>query len=182
MTEAHNAEGPSPEPGAGGAPSAEDPRDAEIARLRRALEEEHDRLLRAVAETDNVRRRGQRDREEYTRYATESLLRDLIPVLDNLDRALEAARTSGDAPSVVEGVSLIQGGLLKVLERAGLERYSALGERFDPNRHEATGRVISATEPPETVVAETAPGYRLTGRVLRAALVVVAMPPEGDAP
>ncbi|OGL09088.1 MAG: nucleotide exchange factor GrpE [Candidatus Rokubacteria bacterium RIFCSPLOWO2_12_FULL_71_22] len=181
-------------------PSAEDapasgPR-SEIEELRRQLDEKQDRLLRALAETENVRRRAQRDREDYVRYANETMVRDLIPVLDNLDRALEAVRAasrstteaSGDVPgtggvgSLLEGVELIQRELLKVLERAGVTRYSAVGQPFDPTRHEAIARVVSLDAPPDTVVAEQLPGYLLNGRVVRAALVAVSgAPDEGDA-
>ena len=84
-----------------------------------------------------MRGRAQRDREEYVKYAAESLLKDLVPVLDNLDRALAAARAGDAAAGVVEGVELIHRELLRVLERAGVTRYSAVGQRFDPTRHEA---------------------------------------------
>jgi molecular chaperone GrpE len=154
---------------------------AEVDELRRELDDKQDRLLRALAEADNVRRRAQRDREEYTRYATESLLRDLVPILDNFDRALQAARAAGDAPNVVSGVELIQREFLRVLERAGVTRYTAVGQPFDPTRHEAVSRVIRGDTPPNTVVSETAPGYMLNGRVLRAALVAVAAAPDEDA-
>ena len=158
------------------------PADAgEVEELRRQLAEKQDRLLRAVAEVDNVKRRTQREREEYVRYANEGLVRDLLPILDNLDRALEAARASQEAAKVVEGVALIQRELLKVLERVGVTRYSAVGERFDPNRHDAAGRVVSANQPPDTVVAELTAGYTLNGRVLRPAQVVVAAAPDEDA-
>lgn len=153
----------------------------ETGELRRQLQEKQDQFLRALAETDNVRRRAQRDREDYVRYANESLLRDLLPVLDNFDRALAAARAAGEASGVVDGVELIQRELLKVLERAGVSRYSAVGQPFDPNRHEAIARVVSAEAPADSVVSETAPGYLLNGRVLRAAMVVVAAPPDEDA-
>ena len=152
-----------------------------VEELRREVEEKQDRLLRALAETENVRRRAQRERDDYVRYANESLLRDLIPVLDNLDRALEAARSGGDATGVVAGVELIQRELLKVLERAGVTRYSALGQPFDPTRHEAIARVVSLDAKPGTVLGETLPGYMLHNRVLRAALVSVAAAPDEDA-
>lgn len=157
------------------------PEAGEVEELRRQLEEKQDRLLRALAEMDNMRRRLAREREEYVRYATETLLRDLIPVLDNLDRALEAARSAGDAAKVVEGVDLIRRELLRVLERAGLTRYSAVGQPFDPVRHEATARVISPDREPHTVVAEVVPGYLLHDRVLRPAQVAVAVAPDEDA-
>ena len=154
---------------------------AEVEDLKRQVAEKQDRLLRALAEVDNVKRRTQREREDYVRYANEGLVRDLLPILDNFDRALEAARATQEAAKVVDGVALIQRELLKVLERVGVTRYSAVGERFDPNRHEATGRVVSVNQPPDTVVAELTAGYVLNGRVLRPAQVVVAAAPDEDA-
>lgn len=179
MDDARTDESRSPSDG----PTTDSPADpvAEVAELRRQLEDKQDRLLRALAETENVKRRAQRERDEYARYANESLIREIIPVLDNLDRALEAARVVRNAPSVVEGVELIQRELLKVLERAGVTRYSALGQPFDPTRHEAIARMVRADVAPGTVVGEQLPGYLLHGRVLRAALVAVAAAPDEDA-
>ena len=154
---------------------------SELEELRRQLADKNDRLLRALAEADNIRRRAQRDREEAVRYAAEGLLRDLIPVLDNLDRALEAARAAGETSRIVEGVELIQREFLRVLERNGVTRYSALGQRFDPNQHEAIARVVSVDKEPDTVVGETVPGYSLRGRVIRPAQVAVAAAPDEDA-
>jgi len=168
-------------PGAATDPDAAPSPQDEIESLRREAQDKQDRLLRALAETDNVRRRAQRDREDYVKYATESLLRDLVPVLDNLERALTAARTAGGGGNVVEGVELIQREMLRVLERSGLARYSAVGQPFDPARHEAIARVVSGEAAPDTVVHETAPGYLLHGRVLRPALVAVAAAPDEDA-
>lgn len=162
------------------APPASPP-DAALEDLRRQLDDKQDQLLRALAETDNVRRRAQRDREEYVKYAVEGLARDLLPVVDNLDRAIAAAGAAGDATRVVEGVELIRRELLRVLERHGVTRYSALGQRFDPTRHEAVARVVSEDQDPDTIVAEVAPGYVLNGRVLRPAMVGVAAAPDEDA-
>jgi molecular chaperone GrpE len=148
--------------------------EAEVAELQ-------DRLLRALAETENVRRRAERTADERVKYANEGLVRDVIPVLDNFDRALAAARAAGGSASVVEGVELIQRELLRALERHGVTRYSAVGQPFDPSRHEAIASVVSAEAPAGTVVTETAPGYLLNGRVLRAALVAVAAAPDEDA-
>src|SRR5713226_7737314 len=160
----------------------------EIQRLREALEvktreveAQQDRYLRAVAEFDNVRKRAAREREEYTRYANESLLRDLLPVLDNLDRALQAAR-SEPAAAVTTGVELIQRELLRVIEKFGLSPFTSVGQLFDPERHEAVARVQRPELPDMTVAAETARGYLLHGRVLRPALVTVAVAPEEREP
>jgi len=156
------------------------PPPSEVEALKQQLDEKQDRLLRALAETDNLRRRAQRDREDYLKYANEPLLRDLIPLLDNLDRAIEAARGRGDAAAVVEGVELVQREFRRVLERHGVTRYTALGEPFDPTRHEAVARVITADTAPNTIVSEQLPGYLLHGRVLRPALVAVAAAPDED--
>src|SRR2546429_7912838 len=166
-----------------GTPSAEaaQARGPEVEELRRQRDETHDRLLRALADAENARRRAQREREEFVKYANESLLRDLIPALDNLDRALDAARAAGTAANLVEGVELTQRELLKVLERAGVTRYSAVGQSFDPTRHEAIARVVSTEAAPNTVVSERLPGYLLHDRVLRPALVAAAVAPHEDA-
>ena len=160
----------------------------EIQRLREALETkareveaQQDRYLRAVAEFDNVRKRAAREREEYTRYANESLLRDVLPVLDNLDRALQAAR-SEPTTSLTTGVELIQRELLRVLEKYGVAPFDSVGQPFDPERHEAIARVQSADLPDMSVAAETARGYLLHGRVLRPAMVTVAVTPDDSDP
>ncbi|MBM4439101.1 MAG: nucleotide exchange factor GrpE [Candidatus Rokubacteria bacterium] len=153
----------------------------DVEQLRKELAEKNDRLLRALAEAENVRRRAQRDRDEGVKYAAESLLRDLLPVLDNLDRALDAARTAGESATIVDGVELIRREFLKALERHGVTRYSALGQRFDPNQHEAIARIVSTESAPDTVVGETVPGYSLRGRVIRPAQVAVAAAPDEDA-
>jgi molecular chaperone GrpE len=156
----------------------------EIQRLRDALEAktreveaQQDRYLRAVAEFDNVRKRAAREREEYTRYANESVLRELLPVLDNLDRALQAARAEPPT-ALATGVELIQRELLRVLEKFGLTAFTSVGQPFDPERHEAVARVPSADLPDMTVAGETARGYLLHGRVLRPAMVTVAVGPD----
>jgi molecular chaperone GrpE len=164
----------------------------EIERLRQALDEktrevesQQDRYLRAVAEFDNARKRAARDREDYVRFANESLVRELLPVLDNFDRALDAARGDAGAAAWTAGIELIHRELLRALEKFGVTPFSAIGERFDPARHEAVARVPAGADQPEmTVVAETLRGYQMHGRVLRPALVTVAMaagaPADGD--
>jgi molecular chaperone GrpE len=160
----------------------------EIQRLRDALqaksqeaEEHRERYLRAAAEFDNARKRAAREREDYTRYANESLLRELLPVLDNFSRALQAARSEPGAAAVTAGVELIQRELLRVLEKFGVTPFDSVGQPFDPERHEAIARVPAVGQPEGTVVNETARGYMLNGRVLRPAMVTVATLPDATA-
>lgn len=159
----------------------------ELAQLREALdaktreaEASRDRYLRTAAEFDNLRRRAARDREEYVRSATGELIREILPVLDNFDRALQAAHADPAAATVTAGVGLIQRELLRVLEKFGVTPFTAVGTPFDPERHEAVARVSAGDQPEMTVVAEIARGYTLHGRVLRPARVTVAMTPEAS--
>lgn len=159
----------------------------EVRRLREALEAktkeaeaQQDRALRAVAELDNAKKRAVREREDYTRFANESLLREILPVLDNFDRALQAARNEPSASAVSKGVELIQRELLRVLEKFGVTAFDSVGQPFDPTRHEAIARVSAPGAPDMSVVSETARGYLLNGRVLRPAMVTVAMADSGS--
>jgi molecular chaperone GrpE len=154
----------------------------EVERLREAVEAKtreaeatRDRYVRTVAEFDNYRKRAAREREDYVRSASEALVRDLLPVLDNFERALNAARQDPAAAAVAAGVELIQRELLRVLERAGVTPFTAVGAPFDPERHEAVARVPAAGRPDMSVVDEIARGYTINGRVLRPAQVTVAM-------
>jgi molecular chaperone GrpE len=161
----------------------------ELARLRRALQEKtreaetaQDRYLRALAELDNSRKRAQREREDYIRFANESLIRELLAALDNFDRALQAARSSGESPAFVGGMELIHRELLRVLEKFGVTTFTSVGQPFNPEFHEAVARVAATEQAAMTVVEETRRGYLLNGRVLRPAMVTVAVPPEEPAP
>jgi molecular chaperone GrpE len=157
----------------------------DVTRLRTALEAKtreaeslQDRNLRLMAEFDNARKRAVRERDEHIRFANESLIRELLPVLDNFDRALLAARGDAGAGAVAAGIELIQRELLRVLEKFGATPFPSVGQPFDPERHEAVARVPTTQYPEMTVVAETARGYLLNGRVLRPAMVSVAVPPD----
>jgi len=160
---------------------------AEIRQLREALEEKtreadahQERYLRAAAEFDNARKRAARQREDDVRFANESLVRELLPVLDNFERALQAARGEPGAAAWTTGVELIHRELLRVLEKFGVTPFSGMGERFDPSRHEAVGRVPAGGQPEMTVVGETLRGYVMNGRVLRPAMVMVAVAPDSS--
>jgi molecular chaperone GrpE len=137
------------------------------------------RHLRLRADFDNFRRRAEREAAELRERAAEGLVRELLPIVDNLARALVAATDT--ASSFREGVALIQRQLAEVLEREGLEPLAVMGEPFDPNLHEAVGRQESADLPPDRVVVEVRKGYRFRGRLLRPAQVMVTVAPAASA-
>jgi molecular chaperone GrpE len=161
-----------------GSTSIEESR-AEVENKAREAAEAQDRYLRALADFDNFRRRTAREREDWRRQAQEELLREILPVLDNFDRALAAAPASPaeDAGSIRAGVELIHRDFLNALERLGVRPFSAVGEPFDPQRHEAVARVEQEDVADHTVVGETQRGYLFRDRVLRPARVVVAVEP-----
>jgi len=140
-----------------------------------------DQLLRERAELENFKRRMQRERSEALRYASEHLLRDLLPVVDNLERALEHARVDGNGRSIIEGVELVLKGLVDVLQRHGVTKLDAAGTTFDPTHHEAVAHVETAELEPNRVLEQHQPGYVLNERLLRPALVSVSKAPSGDA-
>jgi molecular chaperone GrpE len=146
------------------------------ARAREAAEAQ-DRYLRTLADFDNFRRRIGREREDWGRQAQEELLREILPVLDNFDRALATAPTPGADRAFRMGVELIHRDFLTALERLGVQPFVAVGQPFDPTRHEAVGRVERADVEDQTVVSETLRGYLLRERILRPAHVVVAVHP-----
>ena len=144
------------------------------------LREEHDRFLRAAADLENFRKRAQREKEEIQKFGIERVLKDLFPVVDNLDRAL-AATPEGDP--LAGGVKLVLKTLEDALARHGVKSFHALGEPFDPRRHEAIMTVATADAPPGTVVLEHGRGFSLHDRLVRPALVgVAAAPGEGVPP
>jgi molecular chaperone GrpE len=138
------------------------------------LKDTHDRLLRTAAEFDNFKKRTLKEKEDARRFAIESLLKDFLPVADNLERAIEHA-AEHDPKQVVEGVRLVQRILEAALAKHGVVGFSALGQAFDPNLHEALMQQESDA-PAGTVVSEMARGYRLHDRLVRPAAVVVARP------
>ncbi|HSB19984.1 MAG TPA: nucleotide exchange factor GrpE [Anaeromyxobacteraceae bacterium] len=143
------------------------------------LREEHDRFLRAAADLENFRKRAQREKEEIQKFGIERVLKDLFPVVDNLDRALAAA-PEGDP--LAGGVKLVLKTLEDALARHGVKSFHALGEPFDPRRHEAIMTVASADAAPGTVVLEHGRGFSLHDRLVRPALVGVAAAPGEDVP
>jgi molecular chaperone GrpE len=145
----------------------------------KARDEYLDLAKRTRADFENYQKRFSRDLAEERRYAQRPLAADLLPVLDNLERAVAAAEQTGQAESLVQGVKMAHAQLLDVLRRHGVTRIDALGQPFDPNRHEAVMQQPSAEHPPMTVVQVLEPGYTLHDRVLRPARVIVATAPAG---
>jgi molecular chaperone GrpE len=136
-----------------------------------------DRLMRALAETENTRRLGERRTEEAQRYAIAGLARELLQVVDNLRRAIDAGTNRADAGQqdpLIEGVTATDRILMEILKRFGVEEIKALNEPFDPERHEAVMEIDAVGQPPRNVVQVLENGYTLHDRLLRPARVAVA--------
>lgn len=158
---------------------------SELEKLRGQLEAKemeakgnYDRFLRQVAELENFKKRMTREKGEAIRYANENIIRDLLPVLDNLERAVDHAKGGGNGKPLLEGVEMVLKGFLDVLNKHGVTQISAKGELFDPERHEAIAQVESEEHKPNTVMEEHHKGYYLLDRLLRPSLVSVVKPPE----
>lgn len=154
-----------------GAPAKEDAQGAEIAKLK-------DQLLRALAEGENIRKRGERAALDAAQYGVARFARDLLSVADNLKRALdavpEAARNDDLAKALIAGVEAIEKELKTIFERHGIKAIEPKGERFNPNLHQAIAEVPGEGQAPGTVVSVAQTGYMLGDRLLRPAMVTVA--------
>jgi len=133
-----------------------------------------DRLLRTVADFDNFRRRAARERSEYVQFAAGEIVRDLIPILDDFHRATKVETADKE---YAKGIELIDQRLFETLKKAGLEPIEAAGKPFDPNLHQAVDRVQSEELPDQTVLEEYQSGYNFKGKLLRPAMVKVAVKP-----
>jgi len=142
-------------------------KDAEIAELK-------DKYLRALADSENARKRFRQQADETIRLQRENLLRDLLPMIDNLERAVEAARSGGKGKTIVEGVEMVLRSMLDFLRGHGVSRLQAVGQLFDPALHEAVDHVKSSEHPPNTVIEEFHRGYQIGDKTLRTARVSVA--------
>lgn len=147
---------------------------------RAAKADEHwERLLRTAADFDNFKKRAAREKQEGIQFANEGLLNKLLPVLDSLDKAVTAAQSATPEANEAlhEGVNMISRQLKSVLAEAGLEEVDAMGQLFDPHLHEAISQLETPEVPPDHVAQQLRKGYRLRGRLLRPATVVVAKSP-----
>lgn len=147
--------------------------------LATALEEKqqlHEQFLRTLAEMDNLRKRTNREKEELSKFANENILRDILPVIDNLERAVEHSEKTDNTDGLLEGVRMTLSQFAQVLSRFGVESIDAVGKPFDPAYHQAMGQMESADYPVNTVMVEMQKGYQLNERLLRPAFVMVAKP------
>jgi molecular chaperone GrpE len=151
---------------------------AELVEKTAEVERSRDLYLRERAELENYKKRSQRELGDALRYATIPLARDIAGVVDDLERAVEHAESGGNGQPLVEGVRLVVRNALDVLNKHGVTRIDAAGERFDPSRHEAIVSVPDAARPPNEVVQQFLPGYVLHDRVIRPAQVAVSVKPS----
>jgi molecular chaperone GrpE len=149
-----------------------------LGELERKLAEERENTLRAVADLQNFRRRAAEERQQQLQFAHEQVLVEILPVLDNFDRATECLVEGEAAQNLYRGVCMIRDQLFQVLVSFGVEVIPAVGECFDPAWHEAIEAVETTEQPEGTIVAEALPGYRLKGRILRPSKVKVAVEPS----
>lgn len=147
--------------------------EAKLAELQAKLDDEENRHLRLRADFDNMRRRNQLDREAAEKYRAQSLLSDLLPVLDNFERALQVEATSEEAASIVKGIEMVYRSLIEATEKEGLQVIKAEGEPFDPNIHQAVMQEQDSEKETGVVLRELQKGYILKDRVLRPSMVSV---------
>jgi molecular chaperone GrpE len=150
----------------------------EVAEKTAEAAQNYDRFVRERADLENYKRRAQRERSESLRFGAEALVRDLLVIVDNLERAVEHAEASGQGEQIVQGVRLVLKGALDVLARHGVTRIDATGQPFDPAFHEAIAQVQDDQVPANHVVQQFQPGYRLHDRLLRPAQVSVSGGPS----
>ena len=165
------------------APAAPAAQDEALAAKTQEVERLQDRVARLQAEFENYKKRMAREKAEFLKFATEGLLLEFLPVLDNLERAIASARTeTAGREAVVEGIDMIARLFRATLEKAGVKPMDAVGKPFDPSLHQAVMQWESPGGPDQVVLEEIQKGYLLEGRVLRAAMVKVsrAASPEAE--
>src|SRR3989338_675708 len=150
------------------------PHAEELERVRHEAKQAKEQYLRTLAEFDNTKKRLHREQEEFAKFAAETMVRSLLPIVDSLDQALVAVDQQSDPQAVIKGVHLIYRQLLGLLEKEGVKRIPTVGERFDPHKHEAVAQVETDGKPDDTVMEEIRVGYTMHGKVIRPAIVKVA--------
>jgi molecular chaperone GrpE len=148
--------------------------EAELARMKAEYEARYDQMLRTIAEFENTKKRAEREKEEFLKYALEGIVKDLIPTVDNIERAIESTKQSKDFDALAEGIQMIHKQFLNLLERRGVTPIEAVGQPFDPTQHEAIMLMESEEFPENRVIQEFQRGYLLHDRVVRPAMVSVS--------
>lgn len=148
--------------------------EAELARMKAEYEARYDQMLRTIAEFENTKKRAEREKEEFLKYALEGIVMDLIPTVDNIERAIESTKLSKDFDALAKGIQMIHKQFLNLLERRGVTPIEAVGQPFDPTQHEAILLMKSEEFPENRVIQEFQRGYLLHNRVVRPAMVSVS--------
>jgi molecular chaperone GrpE len=141
-----------------------------------------DQALRAMADLDNFRKRSRKEVEDARKSGKEDFLKEFLPVFDNMERAMQSAKSASELKPVIDGLDMIARQFGDTLERAGMKRVPGVGAMFDPLMHEAISQVETDEYPPGTVITEVQPGYLNGERLVRAAMVVVAKPKSSTTP
>lgn len=154
----------------------ENPTDEILQKLTDENQQLKDELLRALADSENIKKRCAAEIDKNNKYAISSFAKDLLGVADNLDRALQAAQTedSTSCQGLLEGVKLTQKELTHIFEKFGITKMDCIGQPFDPNFHQVIQQISDPSHPAGTIITELQTGYMLNGRILREAMVVVA--------
>jgi molecular chaperone GrpE len=146
----------------------------EIKKLKEEKEQLQDQLLRKIAEFDNYKKRTDREFFDRVQNANEKLITELLPVLDDMERALDHAKQSKEIDSLLEGTELIQKKMIGIIEKQGVEPLSAEGEEFDPDKHDALMQIENKDVESGKIIEEHLKGYKLNGKVIRHSQVIVA--------
>ena len=153
-----------------------------INELKEASDKNHDLYLRSEAEIENIKKRNRKDKEEWVKYANETLIKEILPVMDNLEMAISHSQEENSIQALMEGVELTLKGLRDVLGKSGLEEVKAEGEPFDPNFHHAVSEQADGDVEPGIILQELQKGYMLKKRLIRPAMVIVSKGgPDGTA-
>jgi molecular chaperone GrpE len=155
------------------APQVDNEAEQKIAELQAKLDETENKMLRAQADFDNFRRRSRLDQEAAQKYRAQSLVSEIIPALDNFERALQIEADNDQTKSLLQGMNMVYNQLVQALQNEGVEAINSVGEQFDPHLHQAVMQVEDENFESNTVVEELQKGYKLKDRVIRPAMVKV---------
>ncbi len=137
-------------------------------------DEYYDDMLRAKAELDNTKRRIEKEKEEFLKFANEGIILRLLPIVDNFDRAISSVKHTDETDAIMQGIKMVQKELHNLFKDCGVEQVKSVGEKFDPHVHEAIAVVETNEHPEDTIVEEIQTGYKLHGRLIRPAIVKVS--------